>query len=262
MIDWVRSFFRWFTTRSGYLMLVANDARISERSAASFAGAWWQVLVLSVLWGIGQVYLWAVAWRTFNDFSGLPLMPVAVVVGVMFLWVYRGASSSLAERLVGRRDRALAQTVLVVIWALVLLGLAGWNRDWPINYPVWIRWARPIAVFRPLILAPVWGAWGMMVTCLFARQSFTMRPPVAAYAAKCGPLTTAAVMGAALAMSLWYFDYLSWLQVAIPASAAVAAVVGGLILSGGGRRLTRGALLATNLITQLAFLAAYVAIRK
>ena len=252
---------RWAASRPGYLMLVAGAADVAARTGRELAGVCWQVWALSALWGIGQAWLWALAWRVFGDYSGLPLLPTALITALTFTWIYRRAAMSLAESALGRQERHLVVTALVVVWVLILLGLQGWHPDWPVSYPLWIRWARPMAVFRPLILAPLWGAWGMMITCLFSRPSFTMQPAVAAYAKRCGPVPVAAAMAVNLAMSLWYFNYLPWVQAAIPCATAVVALVSGLALSRGGRRLTRRVLLANNLVSQLAFLLAYVAVR-
>ena len=249
------------TRRPGYLMLVASDADLAACEPRDLSGVCWQVWALSAAWGIAQAWLWALAWRVFGDYSGLPLMPVALIVALTFSWIYRRAAISLADSMVGRQERHLAITVLVAAWVLILLGLQGWHPDWAVSYPSWIRWARPMAVFRPLILAPLWGAWGMMITCLFSRPSFTMQPAVSAYAGRCGPIFVAAAMAVNLGLSLWYFNYLPWSQAAIPCATAVVALISGLALSRGGRRLTRKVLLANNLVAQLAFLTAYVAVR-
>jgi len=67
------------------------------------------------------------------------------------------------------------------------------------------------------------------------------------------------MMGALLAASLGAFAYLPWTQLTISATAVAAALGGGPALVRRHGRVDRSVLLATNLLTQLAFLLAVVA---
>jgi len=249
------------TSIPGPLVLIASDARVRQAPIERVTGAWWQVLALSVAWGIAQAWLWGASWKTLGEYSGMLLMPTAVGIIVTFGGFYRQATVATADLLFGRSQRGLAISILVMVWGLIFLTLHGLGEDWPVGYPDWIRWTRPMAVFRPLVLAPVWGAWAMMAACLFHRRTYTTQPIAAAFAQGCGVLRTALVLALVTAGSLWYFDFLGPLQAVVPIASAVAAVVGGLGLSRRGRRLTRSTLLATNLLTQTVFYVAVLACR-
>lgn len=251
----------WLVNQPGWLMLIADNTRLQSAPPERLGGAWWQVLALSAAWGVGQAGLWALAWKAPQGRAALPIMPVAAVLAVTFLWTYRRAAAALVDAVVGEPDRPLGMAVIVAMWALILLALRGWNEQWSAANPWWLMWLRPHGVLRPLLLAPLWGAWAMMATCLFCRRTYTTQPAVLAFADRCGPLATAAVMGGVLALSIWYFNYLPWIQVTISGVTIVAAVIAGLVFSRRGRRLTRDVLLATNLLTQTAFLLAYIANR-
>ena len=68
-------------------------------------------------------------------------------------------------------------------------------------------------------------------------------------------------MAVPLIGSVIYFNYLPWTQLSIPAVAVAAAVLSGWGLSRRAGGLRRRTLLAVNILTQLAFLGAYVANR-
>ncbi len=244
----------WLANRPGYLMLVSSDARVRREAPQRFEGAWWQVLVLSALWGLVQAWLWAGVWVAVGDYTGLPLAPAAAVVVLTFLWLFRRATRATGQLVCGDEDWPLGVAVIVAVWTLLLLGLQGLRPDWPMEgYPHWLKWTRPQAVFRPLLLAPAWGGWAMMATCLFCRRTFTTKPVASAFATGCGPLRTALVLAGLLTLTVWYFDYRSPAQAWIAVVTIVAATAAGLALSRGGKRLTRRRLLATNLIAQTAF---------
>jgi cobalamin synthase len=143
-------------------------------------------------------------------------------------------------------------------WVLALtLGLLSIKQDFrsDASLPKFIAWIRPWEkVYRVPILMPLWGAWAMLVTPQFYRRKSAGDGAVAAFARGCGPLTATAVMGLLLALTITYFNFLPWAQLTISAVTVFAAVAGGTVccwLDGG---LTRRALLAANVITQLVFL--------
>ena len=84
----------------------------------------------------------------------------------------------------------------------------------------------------------------------------------AAFARGCGPISAAAVMGLLLGLTVTYFNFLPWEQVGISGAIIVSAIAAGLLccrLDGG---LTRRALLAANILTQIATLLACLAGRN
>ena len=263
MAGTVKSIFTWAVNRPSYLLLVAADERLSAAGAQQFAHAWPGVMVLSLAWGLASAGLWGVGLVVFGNPADLPLMSTALVVGASAIWPYRRAVSAVGEVLGGGDSRieGLVTCVTVIFWALALLGLEGWDHDWPTSLAPHWRWLRAQPMYRALLLAPLWGGWAMLIVPQFCRANGRTEPAVAAFAAGCGPLAAAACMGAIAAGTVLYFNYLPWRQLSISAAAVLAAIAGGVVLCRTAGGLNRRSLLAANLLTQLAFLAAYLANR-
>ncbi|MFA6133739.1 MAG: hypothetical protein WC869_06955 [Phycisphaerae bacterium] len=253
---------RWLAHRPAVLLLTAGDEALASQPAPRFAAAWLELMIVSVLWGGMSMQLWSWTWGLFGDYSGIPLMPVAVVLAIGMLLVYRRAVAALAEALGGSGPgQAVATSVILLVLALALLGLKCWDPDWPQYWPrVW-WWVRPQTMFRPLLLAPIWGGWAMLVTCQFRKPSQATEPAVAAFARGCSPLATTLSLAAVLSATIMYFNHWPWTQLGIPATAMLTAVGGGLALGARQGALTRKVLLANNLLTQIAFFLAYLAHR-
>ncbi len=253
---------RWLTHRPGYMLLTAAEEALSGQRPGRFARAWLSVMVVSVLWGGCSVLLWSWTWGLFGDFSGIPLMPAAVVVVLGLSWPYARSLLALAESLVGRDGpRTVAVAVLVTGWTLMLLGLKSWNPDFPHYFPPLLQWTRPRMMFRALLLAPIWGGWAMLLAGQFCRPSARTEPVVASFARGCGAMTATAVLAVLVLVTVTYFNHLPWTQLSISATPIVTAAVGGVLLCRRWGGLCRSALLGTNLLTQIAFLLAYLAHR-
>lgn len=227
---------------------------------ASYRHAWAGVMATSLLLGLAACGIWSAAWATFGDLGGQFLLPAAVLLTAALAGPYRQAALAAARLLGGRspEGRALAAALLATVAALALVGIKGWNPNEARFLPEQLRWLRPYPMFRALLLAPLWGGWAMLVVPQFLRPDERTDPATTALAGGCGPVLAAACMGAVAVLSVVYFNYMSWWQLTIPATAVLAAIAAGLLL---GRRfggLGRDVLLAANLLTQLAFLIAYL----
>lgn len=246
------------------MLLTADDDRLSAEPPARFHWAWAELVLLSAAWGVGIAGLWELCVNVFGWYSAdFPFVPTAAVLAVTVLWMYRRALTATAEMLGGcdPAGRSAASALLVVVLAMILLGLRSWQPDWPVNMHPWLRWLRPRTMYRALVLAPVWGAWAMLITPQFRRPGAGTEPQVAAFAGGCGPFAAAVCMAAPLAGSIVYFNHMPWTQLGISATAVLTALAGGQILCATGGGLTRRNLLAANLLTQIAFLLAYLANR-
>jgi hypothetical protein len=253
---------RWLAHRPAYMLLTAEDEALANQSPGRFGRAWFGIMLLSLIWGACSTVLWSWTWGLFGDFSGIPLMPVVVVLVVGLMGLYARCLLALAESLV-RRDprRSMAVSVIVAVWVLMLLGLKSWNPDFPHYLPYVWQWTRPRMMFRPLLLAPIWGGWAMLLAVQFCRPTERSEPAVAAFARGCGPLVTTVVLAALLLVTVVYFNHLPWTQLSISATAIATAAVGGVLLCRRWAGLCRTALLATNMLTQIAFVLAYLANR-
>ncbi len=245
-----------------YLLLTASDDRLAEVPPREFSRAWIGLMVISGLWGIASAFLWELSLWVFDWYwGGIPLIPAGVVLAGGALWLYRRSILSLAQFVSGTSGptgRSLSAAVIVAFLALVLLGLKGWNEDWA-PYPWWL--IRPRAMYRALILAPVWGAWSMLITSQLCKPSDRTGAPVAAFAAGCGPLVAAVCLALLLVATISYFNYLPWTQLTICAAGAIGGVLIGCALCRRAGGLVRSALLGGNIATQIAFLLGYLANR-
>jgi len=252
----------WLAHQPGYMLLTASQDRLASQPPEHFRAAWLGVMAVSVAWGAGSTVLWSWTWGLFGDFSGIPLMPVVAVLAVGGLWLYLRSIIALAGALGGEGPgRSAAAAIIVVVWSLALVGLKSWNPDFPIYLPYILQWIRPRMMFRALLLAPIWGGWAMLIGCQFSRPTDHTEPAVAAFARGCGPLTATAVLAVMLPATILYFNHLAWTQLSISATAMVAAVGGGTLLCRRCGGLCLRGLLAANMLTQIAFLLAYLANR-
>jgi len=268
MLSGIHRFFTsglgWLARRPSYMLLTACDERLSAEPAARFAHAWAELLVLSICWGLVSVGIWSAAWGLFGRPFGL-ILPAAMVAGVFVLWPFRRASGALVETVSPAETaaRATGAAVLVVLLTLALMSLQPYDYRRDAQLPDWIAWFRPwIKLYRVLLLMPLWGAWAMLITPQFSRPKATTEPAVASFARGCGPLAAAAVMALLLAATITYFNFLPWEQVGISAAAVTAAIAGGALCCRASGGLSRRALLAANVLTQLVFLLAYLAGRN
>jgi len=253
----------WLARRPAYMLLTAADASLAGEPPRRFARTWIELMGLSLLWGILLVNLWGVAWGIFRDYEPL-VMPAMATAGVFCLWPFRRGIAALAGFLSPRdaTGRAVAAAAIVVIVALSFLGLKpDWHRWEFTKLPWWVAWLQPDAkLYRVLLLMPLWGAWAMVITVKFYKPGDRTEPQVSAFARGCGAAPAAGCMAGLLAASIAYFHHLGvGSQVTIFVVPVLAAIGGGVGLSRAAGGSCRRALLAANVLTQIAFILAYLA---
>jgi len=201
--------------------------------------------------------VWSLANLLFNTTSAIPAL---LASAAMLLGPTRQPLTSLA-RLTSRQAESRSLTLAVLAVGLVVL-------IQEIRVPVpctegWLwaglAWVRPFEQhYRVLILAPLWGAWAMIVTPKFCRPGDHTDPATRTLANSCGPVLSAALLTVPLGLTVFYFQWMGWWTF-IPAGTALAAA---LLAPAGCRRLGgglgRSGLLAANGLTQIAFLLAYL----
>jgi len=240
------------------MLLTASDTRLADAAPEAFRRSWFGLMVLSGLWGAAMAYLYGAVWSLFGEVTGMPLMPAGAVAVATAGWLYRRAVGDLARTLAGGRPGGPAAAAIVVLLAMAMLGLQSHKPDWPVHLPWLLHWI-PRTMFRTLILAPLWGAWAMLITSQFCRPAERAEPAVAALAAGCGPMTAAACLLVPLVPTLYAYRLWGWWYLSIPAAAIAAATVGGWLVCRRAGGLTRSGLLAGNMLTQIAFVLAYLA---
>ena len=255
---------RRLAERPGYALLTAGDDRLASLPPQRFSHAWLELMILGLGWGLALCGLWLGATELFGFFSGnIPLLPVSVVVAAHLLWLYRRSAAAVAGLLAPRDAAQRAVTAALLVWVLAaaLLDQPAWNEDWPAWHLGPWAWVRPQVTYRTLLLMPLWGAWAMLLASQLAKADARTQPAVLAMARGCGPLCTSASMALPLALSVQYYNYLPWVQVLISAVPIACAIATSIVLGRLTGGLSRCTLLAANLLTQVAFLLAQVAVR-
>lgn len=253
----------WVARRPAYMLLTAGDAPLAAEPPERFTLAWIGLMGMSLLWGIILVNLWGVAWGVFRDYEPL-VMPAMATAGLFCLWPFRRAIAALAEFLAPRdaTTRAVVASAIVLIVALSFLGLKPDWRRWEFTkLPWWVAWLQPDAkLYRVLLLMPLWGAWAMLIAVKFCKPTERTEPQVSALARGCGAAAAAGCMAVLLGASIAYFHHLGvGSQVTIFVVTVLAAIGGGVGLCRAAGGACRRALLAANVLTQVAFILAYLA---
>ncbi len=251
---------QWASRSPAYQLLTAGDEAIAAEPPLRFSQAWAGLVAISIAWGVLSVGIFIAAWNIFGEPFGR-FMPALAVVAAGLAWPFRRAISAAIGLLAG--PDPTARSIAACLWVLMLVGgLGAIHRVYRPEAPMpdWIAWIRPWEkLYRIPILMPLWGCWAMLITPQFCRANSQTSPAVAAFARGCGALTAAIVMGCLLALTVNYFGHLPWEQLAISGVTILTAIVSGqlfCLLEGG---LTRRALLAANVTTQLALLLSYLA---
>ncbi len=252
----------WLRHRPSHMLLMASEESLAGEDPARFKSAWLGLMLLSLCWGIVGVLLYGWAWAVFGEYTGIQLMPTAVIVVAWTIGPYRRCVVALGRAIAGPGSAGSA--VVVVVLALAMLGLNdGWRSDWPnywsFNMSNYLHWM-PRTMFRAVILAPVWGAWAMLAVAQFCRKHDSCSPAIKALARGCGPMTVAMCMAVPLAATLLAFHMFPAINLTIPGATIIAALAGGSIMSRRNGGLTRDILLAVNILTQLTFIIAYLAL--
>ena len=245
------------------MLLITSDDRLAAAAPERFRHAWTGLMGFSFLFGIGLTFVWGAAWRLFKEPGGILFTPAALTLAVYVLGPYRRAAAALVDVVAGRDAafRPLAAASLLVVLAMAMLGLAprSYHRD-----PLlpWLQWALPdMEIYRVLILMPLWGAWATVVTGQFRKPDAATEPAVAAFVRGGGAVPAAVAMAVPFAGTCAYFNYLGLWMFALAGAGAIGGILSGLALARMTGGLNRRALLAGNLVTQLVFLAAYLATR-
>lgn len=240
---------------------------------------WFVFLGLSI--GLLYTGVYRAVWRQFGEVRSLPLMPAAAVwlldIGLLGALFYCGAA-----RTIGRvihlspctdapvRDRPNdhpIETLILVILAVLMLvlliaipqGISGWpgTGDWRSHFN-WM-YARPR--YRPLILAPMWGRWAMLLVGSIGRLRTT---DDAALSRFCGSLSATRVLlwivPVTVLTSIYCGRHGRWMIGCIIACTVLAGTyLYGMIAARRQGGQTRDSILGAGLMGELIFFIAYEA---
>jgi len=249
--------------KQAYLILTADEERLKSYKPEGFRRGWIGLLLLSLLWGLASIGIWDLSVKLFGRPGGMDVMSAMVLAAAILLLPMRVGAIFLCELLGGKgvTGRMLFMGVLVMVLTMCLLSL---RPDWHAaesSLPRALGWLRPLSKsHRVLLLAPMWGAWSMLILPNFRRIDPEACPQMSAMSRGCGPLTATIIMAVLLGWSSGYFAYLAWAGICVSAAAVLVGVFGGLLLANRNGQMDRKVLLATNLLTQLAVLVSFLGV--
>ncbi|MHC4063380.1 MAG: adenosylcobinamide-GDP ribazoletransferase [Planctomycetota bacterium] len=171
------------------------------------AGAVHWLVPGGLLIGLLYVGLFRASWRIFGEVSGVRLMPALAVwlVDVVLFGqlMLRGAAGTI-DKWAGDRESGgaaamwIGQAGMIGLFVLLILKLGLWTalpagvEGWPGDWRRFFNFAYPRPVLRPLILAPVWGRWGMILAAGIGRTAPAEGGPIAGLS---GARSPAVVLG-------------------------------------------------------------------
>lgn len=248
--------------------------------ASSYASAAVWIVPIGLVIGLAWAGLFRVTWKVYGETAGLRLIPSLALVlleslftGVLLTFgLVRTIHILGGHRPVTERLDPVAPLSPAATLALVLVVMGQWiliasipvvNPWWPtMGWRQHFNFLYPAPVYRPLLLAPIWGRWGLLAAACIGRTS---RHADAETVALCKGVRPTALLYSALiplTLSAVYFARDGNLLLGVIAGLLVfgitylAAVV--MARRGGGQ--TRQSLYAAAQIAQLVFLAVYRAL--
>lgn len=250
----------WALRRPGLMLLTAGPERLARTQARHFTWAWVELVLVSAAWGGLSIGIFGGLWRVLG--GSQPLVgPAVVLAAVTVLGPFRRGVWALAGILAGPK-RPVRWVLVAAAFCGLACCLAFGRTEQHHNehqLPLWLGWIRPdVELFRVLLLMPLWGAWAMLITLQFRRPGRAACPAVKAAAARCGPLTAAAMMGLLVGATTLYLGFLAW-ELTISGATIAAAIGGGALLARRDGGVTLGVLQAVNLVAQFAFVLTYLA---
>jgi cobalamin synthase len=251
------------------LLLPTHDAA-DERTAAR---AWIWFLPVGVLVGTAWLLTFRVAWRIFGEMGDVRLMPAVAVMVIDLLFVgrrLRAAALNVVET--GNRQNtgngAPRDSSRVALWASALLLIefallaslpeGPWFR--PDDWRRYLIWAYPDVIYRPLLLAPIWSAWGVLLAAGVGRMHPQADPFVTALGRSSQShhtfVTFVLVAGLTSIYCVRRSNAMLGLIISLVVFAATFVASAELSRRRGGH--TRDSLLSTGYVARLAFLICYV----
>lgn len=139
----------------------------------------WPMIPVGLLVGMLWVGTFRATWKVFGEIGSLRLIPSLAIVVLLAVFTGRPmlrAAMRLVEDLRGvsavHRNTPIVGQNSILLMVLVLLGhfvlilsiqeLRGW---WPSpdDWRSWFNWMYPRPIYRPLLLTPLWGYWGVLI---------------------------------------------------------------------------------------------------
>jgi len=241
---------------------------------------WWFVPI-GLLIGLGWALTYRAAWHLFGEVvAGVRFMPattvwlldtaffgsmLAVAVArVAHAWTSRqraGGEPSTADDASAIGVLALV-AVLVVKWAMLVslpMGMPWWPSDWR----RWFNFAYPRPIYRPLLLAPLWGRWAILLAAGIGRTARSCDPATTSLCRAMRPSFTLTALLGPMFLSAVYCSRQGNRLIGVVLGLMVLGIsfAGAVTLARKFGGQTRWTLLAAGQLAELAFLACYLGLR-
>ncbi len=277
---------RGATTVAGGLMLALRFLLPLKESGSNDPSAWRRARYWFLPIGLAIGLAWAGAfrgvWRVYGEeVTSLRLVPAAAVLMVDILLLlgyslFAGLAATVNElaeprtRLESHEQAPPAlrtPAVLVLLVALVLelvfvSALRTGSYWWPSDWRRFLNFAYPNLIYRPLILAPIWGRWAVLLASSVGRVAPRASAEAGGLSKAVGPRFVLVSFLFPLGLTAVYCSRERNLVIGVIISLVVLATTFGLSVfiarRGGGQ--TRRSMLAAGKVAELVFLGAFVAL--
>jgi hypothetical protein len=252
---------------------------IPEVDTATWRRASYWFLPIGLAIGLLWVGAFRATWRLYGEeVTSLRLVPAAVVllVDVLFTGYYLfGGLTSTVGALTGHRHArepegnealglalpAVMALLLAIILELVLVSAlrtgAWW---WPSDWRRHLNFAYPRLIYRPLLLAPLWGRWAILLSASVGRVAHRSHPSAAGLSKAVSPTFVLVSFIPPLILTAAYCSRSGNVIIGTIIALAVLGLtfVSSVIMARRGGGQTRRSMLAAGKIAELMFLSAFV----
>lgn len=270
-------FFRSFSTAARYLLPIGDHRTVSSDTASVAAGVKW-FLPLGLIIGLIWAGVFRVSWRMFGEIANLRAIPALTVTTFECLltgpYLVMGLARTI-HLLAGQRPRLSVEDPMAPLspvgtLVLCLAILAHWvlivsipdiTTWWPadMDWRHYFNFMYPRAILRPLILAPLWGRWGILLAASIGRMTPQADEATTALGRAITPARLLLFTLLPLALTAIYCsrdrNRFIGVIIALIVFALTYMVSFAMARRGGGQ--TRQSIFAAGLTAQLVFLAAY-----
>ena len=203
---------------AGGLLLLG---RFDDASPSVWRAATWWFPLVGLAAGLCWMGIFRATWRICGEVGGVRLLPgLAVlllecgVLGAAMLgaWVRTvdrlgtGGADPTARGLTNTAVTAPAVALLVVSCYVLLIALPVGQDWWPgqEDWRYYLRRVYPRVIYRPLILAPMWGRWAVLLAASVGRAAGGAPAAVGTLGRVTGPVRLLGQFAAAAALTTVY----------------------------------------------------------
>lgn len=258
-------------------VLPVGDPPQADKAAWRRASYWFVPVGLSI--GLLWVGVFRAIWRLYGEeVTSLRLVPAlgVLVVDVVFTgYCLFGGLAATIDALTGSRHArepehggsltpGLAATMglLVAIVAELVLISAVRTGDWwwPSDWRRHLNFAYPQLIYRPLLLAPLWGRWAILLTASLGRVAPRSHPAASGLSQAVSPGLVMTTFLVPLCMTAVYCSRSGNLILGTIIALVVLGLtfVSGVVIARRGGGQTRRGMLAAGKMAELIFLGAFI----